>query len=91
VAAVNVPRFVRNWTSDTDPRIERWVELGRVDAVAFASYAQRVASTPPVLSVVADLDELPISELRRLGRVVRVTPGDALRDVNLTDSGYVQH
>jgi serine/threonine protein kinase/predicted Zn-dependent peptidase len=83
-----VPHHVLTWGPDRaiDPRMERWVALGRTGEAAMAAYVERVSKQPIVVSIVGDLAQLDRRRLATIGKVVVVDAETVIRDVGSSDS-----
>ncbi len=78
---IEVPRFVQTWSANSDPRLARWNELGRMKPEAFAEYALRMGKRPLSVALLCDVSKTDLRRLRALGRVVTVSLEEALRNV----------
>ena len=72
------------------PRVEQWLALPSLSNDEVLAYADAVTRTPPIVSVVADLDAVDQSVLRSFGEVVVVDAADVLRDVDGSELGALQ-
>ncbi len=79
---IEIPRFVQMWSTDTDPRLGRWNELGRIKPEAFAAYALRMGQQPLSISLLCDVSKTDLRALQTLGNVVRVSVDEVLRNVD---------
>lgn len=80
---IEIPRFVQMWSGDTDPRLGRWNELGRIKPDAFAEYALRMGKRPLSIALLCDVSETDLVALEALGKVVRVSVDDVLRNAEV--------
>jgi hypothetical protein len=83
VSGPAVARLVRHWNRrgvPSDPRIEWWNDLVRIEHTRLVEFASRIAQARPVVSIAADLQKVDMGALRELGTVQRVTPERILRD-----------
>lgn len=78
---IEIPRFVQMWTGDTDPRLGRWNELGRIKPGAFADYALRMGKQPLSIALLCDASKTDLRTLEGLGSVIRVSVDEVLRNV----------
>ena len=77
---IEIPRYVLTWTEPVDPRLAQWSELGRVTPEVFADYAKRQGTRPLNVTLVCDLSRVDLRPLEKVGRVVTLSPEDAVRN-----------
>jgi hypothetical protein len=83
VSGAAVTRLVRHWSrrgATSDPRVDWWNELVRLEHARLVDFASRIGKAHPLISMAADLDEVALAALGRIGRVQRVTAERVLRD-----------
>ena len=82
-----IPEHVARWIDPSrgDPRITQWQRLPSLSYAAFTAYSQQLATTPPLIGIVADLSQLDRDALARYGEVVQ---GDtrSIRDPGQADA-----
>jgi predicted Ser/Thr protein kinase len=80
--------YVWSWRKlgavQADPALDEWMALRGLDFETASRRQQAIAAAPTIVAVSADLRELDVAALARIGRVVHVTP-QALRDPEVSD------
>ena len=71
----DAPSWVRHWWrrgARSDPRVAKWGAIAGITDARFAAFMRELVATPPIITVVGDLDDKTIRALAKFGRVVRV-------------------
>jgi len=89
-----VPERVRLWgRGATDPRVEQWMALPAFSLADMTAFYRSHETLVPIVSVVANADQIDLDALRRHGRVVRYDLADLesiVRDDTMTDVGILR-